>query len=139
MPTGSTARRRYETDPHSRSLAAVEHVDVPSGFELLGLVGQGSFCEIWKIRESLSNRTFALKVLSRRWRDDPTARRLLEREARGGSLINCGETPDLYSGFQGVEAGAGSFVVVMLAPSCHQSGEAPTLLSFTGAPRISNP
>lgn len=63
-----------ETDPRQVMLP-------PDGYQLLHSAGRGSFSEIWKARDR-SGRLYALKQLKPVWREDVTARHLLENEAR---------------------------------------------------------
>jgi serine/threonine-protein kinase len=50
-------------------------------------LGEGTFCEIWKVRNLWTNRLFVLKRLRLDWQDDPQACQLLENEARAGKTV----------------------------------------------------
>lgn len=61
------------------------HMLPPEGYQLLGLAGRGTFSEIWQVRERATARLYAIKQLRGEWRDDVTARHLLENESRIGA------------------------------------------------------
>ena len=61
---------------------------LPAGFDRIGKTAQGSFSEIWKVRESSTGCLFALKCLLGDWNDDIAAMQLLRNEARIGQSVD---------------------------------------------------
>ncbi len=77
-----------KTRPHSAVQMPADtpsYVLSPEGYQIVSSAGRGAFSEIWKIRERATGRHYALKQLRPQWRDDATARHLLENEARIGA------------------------------------------------------
>jgi len=60
---------------------------VPSGYEVLYFLGQGSFSEVWKVGREMSGGCGALKRLRAEWRGHAAARQLLQNEAEVGRAL----------------------------------------------------
>jgi len=61
---------------------------VPFGYEVISPTGQGTFCDIWQIRERATGQYFALKQLRPEWEHHPDGRQLLSNEAHIGCLFH---------------------------------------------------
>jgi serine/threonine protein kinase len=57
-------------------------------YEAVRRVGEGSFGQVWQVRETATGRLRALKQLRAEWEDHRTARRLLENEAEVGRAVD---------------------------------------------------
>jgi eukaryotic-like serine/threonine-protein kinase len=57
------------------------------GYELLTPLGGGPLTQVFAARERSSDRPCAVKALRPEWADDPTAIKLLQREARAGLAV----------------------------------------------------
>lgn len=60
---------------------------VPAGFEPLAPVAEGTFCDVWQVRDAARGTIFALKRLRDEWRNEPDGRELLVNEARAGRAV----------------------------------------------------
>jgi serine/threonine-protein kinase len=70
------------------ALLAIPAGQIPAGLELVAFAGKGSFCEVWKVRDSRDGAPYALKRLRPEWRTHAAARRLLANEALIGKSVN---------------------------------------------------
>ncbi len=75
-----------ETAP-AETIAFPAVVDFPEGYAAVQPAGQGTFAEIWKVRERATGDVFALKRLRPEYVDDEQARRLLINEAAAGRAV----------------------------------------------------
>src|SRR5947209_20060427 len=57
------------------------------GYDLLQPLGGGPLTAVFSARSQADDRPCALKVIRERWRDDPTAIKLLQREARAALAV----------------------------------------------------
>jgi serine/threonine protein kinase len=57
------------------------------GYELLAPLGGGPLTCVYSARDGASDEPCAVKVLRAEWDDDPTAVKLLQREARAGLMV----------------------------------------------------
>src|SRR5262245_5507420 len=62
------------------------------GFELLQCLGGGPLAQVYLARDCDADALCAVKLLREEWADDPTAVKLLQREARAGLAV---EHPNL--------------------------------------------
>lgn len=60
---------------------------LPAGFRPGQKVAEGSFAEIWQVYDARTGEPYALKQLRPEWKDDRSARLLLENEAHVGSAV----------------------------------------------------
>src|SRR5436309_973663 len=57
------------------------------GYELLDRLGGGPLTEVFSARDCAADEACAVKVLRPQWHDQPTAIKLLQREARAGLAV----------------------------------------------------
>src|SRR5712692_4026632 len=75
LSCGSNSRRTMQIAPR-----------IP-GYELLDRLGGGLLTHVFSARDCATDRACAVKVLRAEWQDQPTAIKLLQREARAGLAV----------------------------------------------------
>src|SRR5438552_1662405 len=86
----STSQARARTLPEAIAPFMAEIMQAPPripGYELMACLGGGPMTLVYSARDCVRNRPCAVKVLRGDWEDQPTAIKLLHREARAGLQV----------------------------------------------------
>jgi serine/threonine-protein kinase len=86
MPAASPAPAASRTQPRAAPAKTPPPPQAPD-FDLVSMVGRGSFAEVWQVRQHPTGEVYALKQLRADRLDQPAARRMLENEAEVGCKV----------------------------------------------------
>src|SRR5579872_5875372 len=100
MPSASPAPAASRNLPRGARAAASPPSHSPD-FDLVRMVGRGSFAEVWQVRKHPTGEVYALKQLRADRLDQPAARRILKNEGEIGAKVSsdyvvkvCGDYTD---------------------------------------------
>ncbi|MGE3314535.1 MAG: serine/threonine-protein kinase [Planctomycetaceae bacterium] len=98
IPTISESPSPRVTSRVARHLGAGTGFDgtFPVGYEILYALGEGSFSEVWKVRQQMTGRFGALKRLRPEWRAQAAARQLLRNESEVGRAVKSAHVVRVY-------------------------------------------